>query len=729
MRMTVVISGISTMKWDSFFSLNPFQFWLDLTIKSVIVLLTAWLLASLLRGASAAVRHWVWNVSIASLLALPILSLVLPGWRVEILPSIPDQTIAVRQSTSERPVAKVYSQTNRSRSIASEAQNVSAAPTGIAQSLSFPLDSAPVAPVQPRPGTWLIPANFESINWVKMTLSFWVTCAFLILARLLASMFKIRRLARSANQINEGSWISLSQNVAVKLGLRCSIELLKSEKVALPMTWGAWSSVVMLPADADRWLDECRSVVLLHEMAHIKRRDCLTQNLAQLACALYWFNPLVWMAARRLHIERELACDDQVLEVGTKASDYACHLVEIARSFSVGQRPFPVAVGMACSQLENRVRSILDPAARQRRLNRLTAGLITLGAVCLILSLAVVHPAMKTAASPAVDQTPVGLADDEIDLRAISVLTDAQSNTSISFPGKGTDANSSSEGLQTAEAECCQEDEDDAQNGGQGKALSSELTADQIIELKMHDVSPEFIESMRKAGLDNLTIRELSQLRIHGITEEFVRQARGWSKNPITARDLIQLKVSGVSAEYINTMKQAGYDGLTLNQLSSLSIHGVSPDYVASLRGLGYENLSADRLASLKIHGIDEAFIKEMQSWMGGKPSVNELLKVKIHGVSPEYAREMKSLGFDNIPINKLSEMKIHGVSAQYIREMRELGFDNLTVDQLIKMRIHGVDTDYVEKMRAAGLKNVSVDQMIEMKIHGIDSILFKDKR
>lgn len=727
--MTKMVAAISMLNWETVFSLNSFQLCLDLTIKSVIVLLAAWLLVSLLRGASAAIRHWVWNVAVVSLLVLPMLSLVLPEWRIEILPSIPTQMVTVRQSALEKPAAEVNSKINQPKSNVSQSQGVSTSPTGIAQSLSFPLDSAPITPVQSRRAAWPIPATFQSIDWTKMALCLWIVGAFLVLARLLASMFRIRRLARAANRVNEISWISLSQSVAAKLGLRNSIELLKSEKVALPMTWGAWRSVVMLPADADQWPHECRSIVLLHEMAHVKRRDCLTQNLAQLACALYWFNPLVWMAARKLHVERELACDDQVLEVGTKASDYACHLVEIARSFSVGQRPSPVAVGMACSQLENRVRSILDPAARQRGLNRLTAGLITLGAVCLILSLAVVHPAMKTAASPRAAQTPVSLADDEVDLRAMSVLAEAQSNISVSLPSKGTDANSSSEGLQTAEAECCQEDEDGPQSSGQGKAVSSELTADQIIELKMHDVSPEFIESMRKAGLDNLTARELSQLRIHGITEEFVRQARGWSGNSITARDLIQLKVSGVSAEYINTMKQAGYDGLTLKQLSSLSIHGVSPEYVASLRRLGYENLSADQLASLKIHGIDEAFIKEMQSWMGGKPSVNELLKVKIHGISPEYAREMKSLGFDNIPINKLSEMKIHGVSAQYIREMRDLGFDNLTVDQLIKMRIHGVDADYVKKMRAAGLKNVSVNQMIEMKIHGIDSILFKDKR
>ena len=69
----------------------------------------------------------------------------------------------------------------------------------------------------------------------------------------------------------------------------------------------------MLPVAAQDWSDEQLRSVLLHELAHIKRRDVLGQLLAQFACALHWFNPLVWFAAWRLHVERERACDDLVL--------------------------------------------------------------------------------------------------------------------------------------------------------------------------------------------------------------------------------------------------------------------------------------------------------------------------------------------------------------------------------------------------------------------------------
>src|SRR5262245_41587450 len=146
---------------------------------------------------------------------------------------------------------------------------------------------------------------------------------------------------------------------------------------------------------------------MAHELTHVKRRDCLMQALAQLACAVYFFNPLVWFAAWRLRVERELACDDHVLETGAKASDYASRLVEIARSFGGANCGAPVAVGMACSHLESRVRSILDPNARRRGVNGLKVALAAVIAAALTAPLAMLQPWRSAEASERVDSAPV----------------------------------------------------------------------------------------------------------------------------------------------------------------------------------------------------------------------------------------------------------------------------------------------------------------------------------
>ena len=155
------------------------------------------------------------------------------------------------------------------------------------------------------------------------------------------------------------------------LRLRRAVNLMQATDKVMPLTWGWWHPVVLLPAETGQWPLERRRIILLHELAHVKRRDCLTQFAVKIICALYWSNPLVWLAARQMRIERECACDDLVLNGGCKASDYAGHLVEVAGSFR--RVPQVAAIAMArSSPLEGRVAAIVD-ASRNRRLRSATA--------------------------------------------------------------------------------------------------------------------------------------------------------------------------------------------------------------------------------------------------------------------------------------------------------------------------------------------------------------------
>ena len=115
----------------------------------------------------------------------------------------------------------------------------------------------------------------------------------------------------------------LVHGAKLQTGLTCPVRVLESKRVGSPMTWGSLRPIVLMPADAEEWPMERRRIVLLHELVHILRGDWLLLLAAQLACALHWFNPLVWIARQRLAVERELACDEDVLGMGTRPSDYA----------------------------------------------------------------------------------------------------------------------------------------------------------------------------------------------------------------------------------------------------------------------------------------------------------------------------------------------------------------------------------------------------------------------
>ena len=141
------------------------------------------------------------------------------------------------------------------------------------------------------------------------------------------------------------------------------------------MVWGVFRPVILLPADANHWQSERHRAVLLHELAHIQRRDWLMQTIAQLTCAVYWFNPLVWVAMRRMLAEAEQACDDHVLNAGYQSTDYAQHLLDIVRNVKAAGATSRAAVAMARpSKMEGRLRTVLAANRNRHPVTKVAVG-------------------------------------------------------------------------------------------------------------------------------------------------------------------------------------------------------------------------------------------------------------------------------------------------------------------------------------------------------------------
>ena len=152
------------------------------------------------------------------------------------------------------------------------------------------------------------------------------------------------------------------------------------------MTWGLRRPVILVPPGSSKWSEETKRSVLLHEMGHIRRGDCLMHLLARFVCVLYWFHPLVWLAARQWRKTSEQAANDMVLSSNVAPPDYAQCLVGIASQMR-GTRLFAqVALPMATpSELEGRVVAILDSKRNHRSLKRKTCyALMAVAALVLI---------------------------------------------------------------------------------------------------------------------------------------------------------------------------------------------------------------------------------------------------------------------------------------------------------------------------------------------------------
>jgi TonB family protein len=210
----------------------------------------------------------------------------------------------------------------------------------------------------------------RAFSWIPAV---WLTGLIVVMIRFGAGVVRMARITRSAEP---------------------SGTMLVSDAVSSPLTWGAIRPVILLPAYAMDWPEEKLDVVLRHERAHVERQDWLWQAFAQMVTALFWFHPLVWMAAERLRQEAEHATDDMVLASGSNAAGYADQLLEVARRVRRSVPHTAVAVTMVRnSALTSRIAAILDSSRTRMRAGGRARAAVVASAVCLVAILAVCQSA------------------------------------------------------------------------------------------------------------------------------------------------------------------------------------------------------------------------------------------------------------------------------------------------------------------------------------------------
>jgi beta-lactamase regulating signal transducer with metallopeptidase domain len=308
----------------------------DSAFKGTALLVVAVVAVLILRRDSAATRHLAWLLAMVAMLVVPVLSAMLPQWRVlpEWVGLQPETAVVSTRPPSIARPAEVAVKV---------AQNAGPAhvesPSAMAhQPAAGPPDSraAGVGPeAVPAPaaghGSWL---NALPLVWA---MGFGVLILRLMAARWM--LWNTKRLgtvlgsSRQATTLHDPI-VRAFEAACLQLGIGRTVTLLIHPEKTIPVVWGILRCRLLLPAAARNWNGEQLRSVLVHELAHVKRRDTTAQLVAQVGCALYWFNPLVWFAAWRLGVESERACDDLVLASGVRPSAYAGHLLEAVTGLS-----------------------------------------------------------------------------------------------------------------------------------------------------------------------------------------------------------------------------------------------------------------------------------------------------------------------------------------------------------------------------------------------------------
>jgi len=328
-----------------------FAFSVTAAIRATLLLLGAAGIAALLRRRPAAMLHAIWTAAMAASLAVPVLSATLPS-------------LSIRSPVSVNvPVPALL--------------------PGVAKSVrgTSPLFDIGAIFSSGQPAV-------SSGSRGKALLLVWLVGLVLGLSRIVRSSFAVRRLRRSATRIFDVRITSIWRDLQ-RRSHSGKVLLVEADGITTPGTAGIMRPTIFLPSGTAEWGATRIRATLAHELAHIARRDCLTQLLGDIVVAIYWFNPLVWYARRRLTTERERACDDLVLRDGVRPERYASMLVETVRTSLVERNAAAIGVlSMARpSELETRLVSILNPDRSRGQMSSratvVTASLVAAAAVLL----------------------------------------------------------------------------------------------------------------------------------------------------------------------------------------------------------------------------------------------------------------------------------------------------------------------------------------------------------
>jgi beta-lactamase regulating signal transducer with metallopeptidase domain len=354
-------------------------------LNGTLILGISLLATRLLGWSTASLRHLILFSALFSMVLFIPTSSILPTWS---MPGLPDLALLPDTSVSEQAGA-----TETKPDIGGEAEEEDAVAAREGEGFSNERSSPGAVRSAESNSLWATLTGLISSHLPWIALTIWAAGSVVILIIQLVRWAGAGFIASMASAVENPDQLQLAARIRNKLQLRNAVALLRSEMTAVTMAWGIRRPCIILPADYNTWGGERIEAVLQHEFAHIKRKDNLLHLFTVVASALFWFNPLVWIVMRKLNYEREVACDDQVLNSGIYASSYARHLMDLNVRLTgpKSERIIP-AVMAHSSNIKRRLLSILDPKVNRRPLKPLNAFLYPVLILALAMPVAAFQP-------------------------------------------------------------------------------------------------------------------------------------------------------------------------------------------------------------------------------------------------------------------------------------------------------------------------------------------------
>ena len=463
---------------------------------------------------------------------------------------------------------------------------------------------------------------------------------------------------------------------------------------------GWFRPVVFLPVTALTGLSEEQlEAVIAHELAHIQRFDPFVNVFQVCVETLLFYHPAIWWLNKKIRAEREHCCDDMAVALCGNAVEYARALTLMEE-----WRSAP-AFAMAANRgpLSERIVRVLG-------LKTLGAGMRSIGltgsVLCLTAALVagnallgMAHPRQVQAAqdSPA---TPKPATEASQEPAANTAATPKPSPVQPRRSEPGTVSSSSPSSASSYI--------DAMKAAGLG-----DLTVDQLIAMKIQDITPEYVREMHEQGL-HPDANNLIAMRVQGITPEYVRGLFSSGLKP-DQNQLIALKVQGADSEYYRGLKEAGIQP-DVNTLIGLKVQGVTPEYVRGLRAAGL-TVTADQVIALKVQDVSPEYLKGLHE-QGIDPRADDAIAMRVQDVTPEYVRGIRALGLKP-SANELIAMRVQDVTPEYIKALQSAGY-KFNINDIISAKVQDVTPEFIGRAQKHGFKDLTLQKLIQLRQLGI---------
>jgi beta-lactamase regulating signal transducer with metallopeptidase domain len=441
-----------------------------------------------------------------------------------------------------------------------------------------------------------------------------------------------------------------------RLGIRRVIQYCECHSLNVPAVIGLFRPVVLLPVRALTGLTpEQLEAVIAHELAHIKRFDVAVNFFQVIAETLFFFHPAVWWLNKRIRTDREDCCDDvAIAECGGKVG-YARALATMETWRDVPD----FAMAVTGSPVATRVARLLGISQQQNGAR--TAGIVTASlalATALIaagVSFGVANPAMAQSAGGSFQQ----------------LVTQADQAPSVTQFAHVVEAEEDVEEVVSAEVaqEVDASEEPTASKPPRAPVAPKEpapaAPAEPVKPAKPASPAsppnppappnaPSFINEMNSVGLENLGIDELIALKIQDVTPAYVREIRSTGLNP-DVHALIAIKVQDITPQYVKSVRALGFNP-EAHELIAMKVQDISPEYIKGMRDLGIDADANDFIA-MKVQGITPDYVRQMRA-AGFNPSTHELINAKVMDITPEFIKQVRAHGFKDLNVDKIIQLK-----------------------------------------------------------------------